>query len=278
MTRLESRRNARAQARGEIGVAASFPPPAARGPGRSRRAARPASPPGRPDRGRCSDRRGDRAVRAGLLEEATTIGARAGWADRLRERGYALCGHRLVRGAGTGTQRDGPGRPLTGFRPGPTARPAGIAVGPVRPSADWSWWWPPRGPVRPGSGRRPIGRRSAPGPDRTNGCGSGGHFLRGRRPVPCRTRLGGRGPLRLRGEWLSGPVGLSGRARHGPGPGGSGVGVRAVAGPGPGGGWAAAARAEPATPRSTRRAPARSEPFAVPPRVRSRSPAPAASL
>jgi DNA phosphorothioation-associated putative methyltransferase len=35
--------------------------------------------------------------RAGLLDETATIGTRAGWADRLRERGYALRGHRLVR-------------------------------------------------------------------------------------------------------------------------------------------------------------------------------------
>jgi hypothetical protein len=35
--------------------------------------------------------------RAGLLDETATIGTRSGWADRLRERGYALGGHRLVR-------------------------------------------------------------------------------------------------------------------------------------------------------------------------------------
>ena len=35
--------------------------------------------------------------RAGLLDETATIGTRAGWAERLRERGYALRGHRLVR-------------------------------------------------------------------------------------------------------------------------------------------------------------------------------------
>jgi hypothetical protein len=35
--------------------------------------------------------------RAGLLDDAATIGTRAGWADRLRERGYTLRGHRLVR-------------------------------------------------------------------------------------------------------------------------------------------------------------------------------------
>ena len=38
--------------------------------------------------------------RAGLLDEAATIGTRAGRADRLRERGYALRGHRLVRNRG----------------------------------------------------------------------------------------------------------------------------------------------------------------------------------
>ena len=35
--------------------------------------------------------------RAGLLDETASIGTRAGWAERLRERGYALRGHRLVR-------------------------------------------------------------------------------------------------------------------------------------------------------------------------------------
>jgi hypothetical protein len=35
--------------------------------------------------------------RAGLLDETATIGTRSGWADRLRERGYALRGHRPVR-------------------------------------------------------------------------------------------------------------------------------------------------------------------------------------
>jgi DNA phosphorothioation-associated putative methyltransferase len=35
--------------------------------------------------------------RAGLLDETATIGTRAGWAERLRERGYALRRHRLVR-------------------------------------------------------------------------------------------------------------------------------------------------------------------------------------
>jgi DNA phosphorothioation-associated putative methyltransferase len=35
--------------------------------------------------------------RAGLLDETASIGTRSGWAERLRERGYALRGHRLVR-------------------------------------------------------------------------------------------------------------------------------------------------------------------------------------
>ena len=35
--------------------------------------------------------------RAGLLDDTATIGTRAGWAERLRERGYALRGHRLMR-------------------------------------------------------------------------------------------------------------------------------------------------------------------------------------
>jgi DNA phosphorothioation-associated putative methyltransferase len=35
--------------------------------------------------------------RAGLLDETATIGTRSGWADRLRERGFALRGHGLVR-------------------------------------------------------------------------------------------------------------------------------------------------------------------------------------
>jgi DNA phosphorothioation-associated putative methyltransferase len=39
--------------------------------------------------------------RAGLLDDTATIGTRAGWADRLRERNYALRGHRLVRSRGT---------------------------------------------------------------------------------------------------------------------------------------------------------------------------------
>jgi DNA phosphorothioation-associated putative methyltransferase len=46
--------------------------------------------------------------RAGLLDETATIGTRAGWAERLRERGYALRGHRLVRcrSADTGGDSD----------------------------------------------------------------------------------------------------------------------------------------------------------------------------
>jgi hypothetical protein len=35
--------------------------------------------------------------RAGLLDDTATIGTRSVWADRLRERGYALRGHRLMR-------------------------------------------------------------------------------------------------------------------------------------------------------------------------------------
>jgi len=35
--------------------------------------------------------------RARLLDDTATIGTRAGWAGRLRERGYALRGHRLAR-------------------------------------------------------------------------------------------------------------------------------------------------------------------------------------
>ncbi len=35
--------------------------------------------------------------RAGLLDETSFIGTRAGWAERLREQGYAFRGHRLVR-------------------------------------------------------------------------------------------------------------------------------------------------------------------------------------
>ena len=35
--------------------------------------------------------------RAGLLDDTATIGTRTGWTERLRERGYALRRHRLVR-------------------------------------------------------------------------------------------------------------------------------------------------------------------------------------
>ena len=44
--------------------------------------------------------------RAGLLDETATIGTRAGWAERLRERGYALRGHRLVRSRPGGLSGD----------------------------------------------------------------------------------------------------------------------------------------------------------------------------
>ena len=47
---------------------------------------------------------------AGLLDETATIGTRAGWAERLRERGYALRGHRLIRGRRTGFPADDLGR------------------------------------------------------------------------------------------------------------------------------------------------------------------------
>ncbi len=40
--------------------------------------------------------------RGGLLDETATIGTRAGWDERLRERGYALRGHRLVRDRSNG--------------------------------------------------------------------------------------------------------------------------------------------------------------------------------
>jgi hypothetical protein len=43
------------------------------------------------------DRMTRQEERAGLLDDAATIGTRTGWTDRLRARGYALCGHRLVR-------------------------------------------------------------------------------------------------------------------------------------------------------------------------------------
>ncbi len=35
--------------------------------------------------------------RHGLLDDTATIGTRAGWEQRLRDAGLALCGHRLVR-------------------------------------------------------------------------------------------------------------------------------------------------------------------------------------
>jgi hypothetical protein len=109
---------------GAIRVGASFPPlrpPAAVARPAVRRIGRPTSPrartgpaavgsgvtpaagPGPVETGRCGARRPkfDRLtrpeVRAGLQDETATIGTRAGWADRLRERGYALRGHRLAR-------------------------------------------------------------------------------------------------------------------------------------------------------------------------------------
>ncbi len=48
--------------------------------------------------------------RAGLLEDTATIGTRAGWAERLRERGYALRGHRLVRDRPPSPSSDDPAR------------------------------------------------------------------------------------------------------------------------------------------------------------------------
>jgi DNA phosphorothioation-associated putative methyltransferase len=44
--------------------------------------------------------------RAGLLDDPATIGTRSGWADRLRERGYAFRGHRLIRGRRTDFSAD----------------------------------------------------------------------------------------------------------------------------------------------------------------------------
>jgi hypothetical protein len=44
--------------------------------------------------------------RAGLLDETASIGTRAGWADRLHERGYSLRGHRLVRSRHGGASGD----------------------------------------------------------------------------------------------------------------------------------------------------------------------------
>jgi DNA phosphorothioation-associated putative methyltransferase len=61
--------------------------------------------------------------RAGLLDDPATIGTRAGWNGRLRERGYALHGHRLVRTrAGDRTERPTTDRADdtdTGKDPGP---------------------------------------------------------------------------------------------------------------------------------------------------------------
>jgi DNA phosphorothioation-associated putative methyltransferase len=48
--------------------------------------------------------------RAGLLDDAATIGTRAGWSERLRERGYALRGHRLVRNRPPSSSSDDPAR------------------------------------------------------------------------------------------------------------------------------------------------------------------------
>jgi DNA phosphorothioation-associated putative methyltransferase len=42
----------------------------------------------------------------GLLGETATIGTRRGWAERLRERGYALKGHRLVRNVSSSRARE----------------------------------------------------------------------------------------------------------------------------------------------------------------------------
>jgi hypothetical protein len=39
-------------------------------------------------------------MKHGLLDDASGIGTRDGWAKRLRERGFALRGHRLVRATG----------------------------------------------------------------------------------------------------------------------------------------------------------------------------------
>lgn len=44
----------------------------------------------------------------GLLEDASRIGTREGWSERLTERGYALRGHRLRRQPGTLQSHDGP--------------------------------------------------------------------------------------------------------------------------------------------------------------------------
>jgi hypothetical protein len=47
---------------------------------------------------------------AGLLDDTATIGTRAGWAERLRQRGYALRGHRLVRHRTPSSSSDDPER------------------------------------------------------------------------------------------------------------------------------------------------------------------------
>ncbi len=48
--------------------------------------------------------------RTGLLDETATIGNRAGWAERLREWGYALRGHPLVRDRPLSSSSDDPAR------------------------------------------------------------------------------------------------------------------------------------------------------------------------
>jgi hypothetical protein len=54
--------------------------------------------PGRGDPRRPKfDRLTRQEERAGLLDDTATIGTRSGWADLLRERGFTLRGHRLVR-------------------------------------------------------------------------------------------------------------------------------------------------------------------------------------
>jgi hypothetical protein len=55
---------------------------------------------------RTSIRSAGQDERAGLLDDTATIGTRAGWAERLRERGYELRGHRLVRSRPGDTSRD----------------------------------------------------------------------------------------------------------------------------------------------------------------------------
>jgi hypothetical protein len=48
--------------------------------------------------------------RAGPLDETAMIGTRAGWAERLRERGYALRGHRLIRNRPASLPSEDPAR------------------------------------------------------------------------------------------------------------------------------------------------------------------------